>query len=250
MQVKQLLLLFYVCCFSFGVSAQVAYLESLENLKSQPLTEQINTSSSFAAAKKKGKGIKVLFGLKAGASTANLEANEVTFQNAGRQFTLAVDNNEFAYHLGVFTQVRLNKWNIQPEVLFRSARADYQLSELVSTEIISSIRSETYSYVDIPLMLAYRLGALRIQAGPVAKFYINSSTELIGIANLTQSYQDMDFGYQAGIGLDIWRLVVDLKYDRDIDPVGDHISFAGQQLDFNQTAGRFVFSIGYSFLSP
>jgi len=191
-----------------------------------------------------------MFGLKAGASTANIAADEVTFESAGRQFKLAVDQDEFSYHIGVFGQVRLNKWTIQPEVLFRSARSDYMLSEFVSGTFITSIRKENYSYVDVPLMIAYRIGALRLQGGPVAKFYIDSKTELTDIDNFSESYQQVDFGYQAGIGLDIWRLVIDLKYDRDLDDVGDHMIFNSEPLKFNSKAGRFLFSIGYSFLSP
>jgi len=137
--------------------------------------------SAYMAIDKNSSGRKLMLGLRAGAATANIAADEVTFQNAGRQFKLAADNNEFSYHLGVFAQFRMNKWAIQPEVLFRSARSDYMLSEFVSTEFVTSIRTEQYAYVDVPVMLAYRLGALRIQAGPEAKFYITSSTEFVGI---------------------------------------------------------------------
>jgi len=251
---KQALLLLGACCFVFLVQAQEVRLSSVSDFtikNSEGTSDQSSrkTEAFFAAKRKKG-GIKFLFGIKAGASTANIVADEVSFENGSRQFTLTVDNNEFSYHLGVFGQVRLNNWAIQPEVLFRSARADYKLSEFITGEFVTSIRTENYAYVDVPLMFAYRVGALRVQAGPVAKFYIDSSTELLGFTDLTQSYQQVDLGYQAGIGLDFWRLVIDLKYDRDLDDIGDHMSFAGEQLRFNSKAGRFVFSLGYSFVSP
>ena len=208
------------------------------------------SSTNLMFARKSNNSSKVMFGLRVGAATANIAADEVTFENAGRQFKLVADNKEFSYHLGVFAQFRMNKWALQPEVVFRSAKADYMLSEFVTTEFISSIRTENYAYVDVPVMLAYRLGALRIQAGPAAKFYITSSTEFVGIAEFSESYQKVDFGYQAGIGLDIWRFIVDLKYDGDIEKVGDHMSFGGQSIDFGTQAGRFLFSIGYSLVKP
>ncbi|MFK8055589.1 MAG: porin family protein [Saprospiraceae bacterium] len=252
---KLALTLLLVCTCFLVANAQVEPFLRVSEMTSKRVSVDLesfteNDSWGYVAGKKNAKGLKFLFGLKAGASTANIAADEVAFENAGRQFKLAVDQNEFSYHIGVFGQLRLNHWAIQPEVLFRSAKADYMLSELISTEFVTSIRTEKYAYVDVPLMIAYRMGALRVQAGPVAKFYIDSSTELIGVANLTQSHKQIDLGYQAGIGLDIWRLVVDLKYDRDIDPVGDHMQLAGEPLNFNSTAGRFVFSIGYSLVSP
>lgn len=242
-------LLFLVTVFSLSF-AGFGQIASVDHLFSEGNLTKSEASRSMLLAGKNKSGFQFLFGLKAGASTANIAADEVDFTNAGRQFKIAVEENEFSYHLGVFSQFRVNNWTIQPEVLFRSSRSDYAFSEFVTSEFVTSIRTEKYAYVDVPLMFAYRVGALRLQAGPVAKFYIDSSTELIGIAEYSESFDQVEFGYQAGIGLDIWRFVVDLKYDRDLDNIGDHMSFAGQTVDFNAKAGRFLFSVGYSLLKP
>ena len=193
---------------------------------------------------------KLLFGFRAGVATANLATEEIDFQNAGRQFKVAVNDTEFGYHLGLFAHIRLNNWVIQPEVLFRSARTDYLLSEFVSGEFIRSVRTEKYAYLDAPLLLAYKLGPLRLQGGPVGRFYLDSSSEFLGIAEFKENYKDFELGYQAGIGFDLWRFIIDLKYDGDLDRVGDHITFAGEPLGFDERAGRFMFSIGYSLIRP
>ena len=245
---KNAFLLAIAICICAAAAGQEVTLEPYRS--ENTFSEFGQHSNALLAVEENKGGLKFLFGLKAGVASANLDADEIDFTNAGRQFRLAVQDNEFSYHLGVFGQIRINNWSLQPEVLFRSSRADYMLSEFVSTEFVTSLRTEKYSFVDVPIMLAYRFGALRLQAGPVARFYIANSSELVGIADFSESFEQVEYGYQAGIGLDIWRLVIDVKYDRELDDIGDHISFGGQSIDFNKKAGRFLFSVGYSLLKP
>jgi hypothetical protein len=52
---------------------------------------------------------------------------------------------------------------------------------------------------------------------------------------------------QAGAGLDIWRLVVDVRFEGNLTRLGDHMYFAGEKVTFSQRPTRWLLSVGYAF---
>jgi len=52
-------------------------------------------------------------------------------------------------------------------------------------------------------MLGAKLGPVRLNAGPAARLLINSPKDLITDPDFKAMYNDLTFGYQAGIGVDI-----------------------------------------------
>jgi len=96
-------------------------------------------------------------------------------------------------------------------------------------------------------MMGFKFGPLRLQGGPVGHVFLNSTSELFDIEGYDQKFDEMTFGYQAGVGLDIWKLVLDVKYEGNFNKTGDHIVFAGQQFNFDQTPGRLLVSVGFAF---
>ena len=124
----------------------------------------------------------------------------------------------------------------------------YNLSEeIFDTGIISSIRSESYNNLDIPLMVGIKVGPFRLQGGPVAHIFLNSSSDLTAISGYSQKFKDASYGIQGGIGLDIHKVRLDFNYETNISLFGDHINIDGQPYDFDQRPGRLVASIGVKF---
>jgi len=189
----------------------------------------------------------VKFGVRAGVSSTDLASKSFRVENQDVPFSVMIKNANYGYHLGLFLQAGGEKFFIQPEILFNSSSVDYTLSEEDMGGVVNTVFKETYNDIDIPVMLGYRLGLLRLQGGPVGHFHINSSSELTDVSGYEEKFKTFTYGYQAGVGLDIWRLVIDAKYEGNFNNFGEHFTFSGQEFDFDQSPARVVVSVGLSF---
>lgn len=122
-------------------------------------------------------------GIKGGVTTYNMELGDflVTNGDAAEDFGLAVEDAKFGYQFGLW--VRLGKGlHLQPELLFSTNKVEYAVTDGSNT----FIEEETYANIDVPIMAGIKLGPLRAQAGPVARFFIGSDDKL---ANVIDSYE-------------------------------------------------------------
>ena len=186
-------------------------------------------------------------GLRLGVTTSDLDTEEIRFASAGKDFGLALEEARYGYQGGLLLQLRAGNWIIQPEVLFNAEGSDYRLREFTDAGVISTLREERYQYLDVPLMLGYKVGPLRLQAGPVGHAFISSRSELEGVADYEAVFDNFSFGYQAGVGLDLWKVLLDFKYQGDVSGVGDHLRFGGRTVEFSERPGRLVIGVGWSF---
>lgn len=187
-------------------------------------------------------------GIKTGISSTDLSPKTILINNSGNDMTLTINEANYGFHFGLYTRVTIANIFIEPSFLFNSSSVDYNLSEeIFDAGIISNIRSESYNNLDIPLMVGIKIGPFRLQGGPVAHIFLNSSSDLTAINGYAQNFKDASYGIQGGIGLDIFKVRFDFNYETNLSLFGDHINIDGQPYDFDQRAGRLVASIGVKF---
>ncbi len=191
----------------------------------------------------------VKFGVRGGLSSTDLKPGSflITNQATAEAFTLSTREADYGYHLGVFLQAGGKKFFIQPEILFNSSSVSYNLESGGAGDLVSNVFNETYHNIDIPFMLGFKMGPLRLQGGPVGHVHINSSSELTDFQGYEEKFETFTYGYQAGLGLDFWKFVLDLKYEGNFSNFGDHFNFFGTQYNFDNRPGRIVASVGIAF---
>lgn len=179
----------------------------------------------------------------------DISANELIIKDKNdiNQLGISVNAADYGVHLGFFAQARLGKFFIQPEVLFNSNSVEYKLNDFTDASTISTIKKESFQNLDLPVMIGAKFGPLRLQAGPVGHVFIDSKSQLFDIEGYAQNFENMTWGYQAGIGLDLWKIILDLKYEGSFNDFGDHMVFDGKSYSFNDSPGRFVASVGIAF---
>ena len=97
-------------------------------------------------------------------------------------------------------------------------------------------------------MIGVKLGPVRINAGPSASVLINSPKQLIDDTDYESLYKAMTFGYQAGIGVDLLKMItLDVRYEGSLNRFGDEISTGGQTFNLDSRANAFLFSVGLKF---
>jgi hypothetical protein len=189
------------------------------------------------------------FGIKAGVGTTQLEFSDfdVFKPNGGDSLNLKLNNVGLGVHFGFTSRIPLGKMFLQPEVLFNSASSNFKLKDYRNPNQADRIIKETYYSLDIPLELGLKMGWFRIQAGPVGHVFISSESELTNISGFETKFNQMDFGYRAGFGIDMKSIWLDFRYEGNFENYGDHIVYAGRKYNFSNRPERFLASLSYIF---
>ncbi|HEY5469886.1 MAG TPA: outer membrane beta-barrel protein, partial [Bacteroidales bacterium] len=145
----------------------------------------------------------VKFGLKAGISTTNLSMADIkTLTSGNTSYTVdAVTSAKYGFHGGAFVRFTLLGIYLQPELLFTTRTNEYSIKNVTNGQTsAASIVKQNFNKLDIPVLLGFKLGPLRVNAGPVGSLLINSPKDLISNPDFKNNYSKMTIGYQAGLG--------------------------------------------------
>ncbi len=180
------------------------------------------------------------FGAKAGYNTSLGFNQNWDFSSSSINFKNDLANG---FHLGLFARVGRSIY-VQPEVYYKLSIYEQDLG--VGDLPYKKIKAST---IDIPVLLGWAVlnrdaFKIRIMAGPT--FSINAgSTDVDDYwGSIKAEAKSTRVGLDAGIGLDIWRITVDLRYN-----------LMGDLYDFTDGAGTtdinvkpnnsFALSVGY-----
>jgi hypothetical protein len=194
----------------------------------------------------------VKFGLKAGVSTTNLSmAHLKTLTSGNTTYTVdAITTAKYGFHGGAFVRLTLLGIYLQPELLFSTRTNEYTVSNTTNLQsITSSVAKQSFNKLDIPVMLGFKLGPIRVNAGPVGSLLINSPKDLITDVNFKNNYSKMTIGYQAGLGFDLLNfLTFDLRYEGSLKKYQNQIeNLAKTKVNLDDRPNAFVFSLGLMF---
>jgi hypothetical protein len=189
------------------------------------------------------------FGLKAGVSTTSLSMPTIkTISSGTTSFTVdALTNAKYGFHGGAFVRMTFFGVYVQPEFLFSSRTNEYTVQN-VQTQV-SSVVKQNFNKLDIPVMLGFKLGPLRVNGGPVGSFLINSPKDLIVNPEFKSRYSTMTVGYQAGLGFDLLNMLTfDLRYEGSLKKYQNQIQNAtGTNFNLDDRPNAFLFSLGIMF---
>ena len=187
-------------------------------------------------------------GIKAGISSSDIDASDLVITNRGDidELGIAIDDANFGFNFGLFAQAKIANFFIQPELIFNSNSVDFRITDFTKPSSIGEIKNESYQYLDIPVLMGLKAGPLRIGAGPVAHYFLNSTSELFDFEGYDQKFEDLTWGWVAGAGLDLGKIHFDVRYEGNFGNFGGHMNFFGERLDFDTAPSRFSLQLGIS----
>ncbi len=187
-------------------------------------------------------------GVKAGLSSTQLITEGILLQNQENDsYQLNVNHVDYGIHFGLYGRISLANIFLEPSFLLNSNQVNYQLDEFNESGIFSSLQSESFQHLDIPLLIGFKTGILKIQGGPVAHIYLNNTSALGNINGYEEKFETANYGYQFGVGLDIWRFRLECNYEGNLHKFGDHITVDGNQYSFSAKPARIISTLGYAF---
>jgi hypothetical protein len=156
-------------------------------------------------------------------------------------FSLSKENysaeNILSYHAGAFGRVGFGRIFIQPEVYFNSRGGEIFKDEINPVNVASKF---DFSTVDVPLLAGIKLFKsdfvnVRAMGGPLFSFVTAKEVEgsRIGVDDFRNNF----YGWQYGIGLDLWFVTLDARFENSRNSVI-------QTSDFNVRSNLFLLSAG------
>ncbi|MGJ1261286.1 porin family protein [Sphingobacterium spiritivorum] len=126
------------------------------------------------------------------------------------------------YQAGLWARVGAAGFHVQPEAYFtgKKIKGEYQ-TENGSTE------NGTFDLttIDVPVLLGTRVGlgpiGVRFQAGPVFAFKVSEGGSLSKYTDFA-NYKKASTGIIGGIGADITKFTVDLRYEHGLSSLSDN----------------------------
>lgn len=189
-------------------------------------------------------------GVRAGIISVQDFGNPLTVLDEVGQEVLEVGlkNAKIGYTGGLVLQFQFGSFLLQPEVLYSYNQYEYNVDDdPLNPMQPPGTAQESYQYLDVPLLLGFKLGPLRLQAGPEGHLYLNSTSDLTDLEFYKENIDDFTLGWTGNIGLDIWNLMLDVRYCGNLTSLGTSFQVGEQEFAFDERPSRWVFSLGILF---
>jgi len=194
----------------------------------------------------------IKFGIKAGVSTSSLSMADLkTVTSGNTSYTVdALTSAKYGFQGGFFMRVTLFGVYIQPELLLTTRSNEYTVTDITNSNApVATVVKQNFNKLDIPVMVGFKLGPIRLNAGPSGSILINSPKELINSPDFKNLYSRMTIGYQAGLGFDLLKtLTVDLRYEGNLKKYQNQIeNLTGSKVNLDDRTNSFILSLGIMF---
>lgn len=150
----------------------------------------------------------IQLGLKGGLGFSNLKGENGDWLDA---------STRTGYQAGVWTRIGGAGFHVQPELYITGKSSEAKVVE----GGIDRKGKMSFTSLDLPVLLGTRVGlglaGLRIYAGPVVSFVFdkNISNTLKRVTDF-DDYKNQQWAITGGVGLDVSRLRVDLRYEHGL----------------------------------
>ena len=178
-------------------------------------------------------------GPKVGFTSSRLSLEEARQVRAGA--------STIGFQAGIFTRFSFLGLYAQPELLFSQSGGQIEIQDQAS-ENFNQIQELTYNKIDLPVMLGFHMGSVfRINAGPSFSLILGQDARTEGTtAEVRNNYENATVGYQIGAGLDIGKLVLDVRYEGGLSKLGDSVQLGGRRFDTDYRDN--IFSVAFGFM--
>lgn len=202
------------------------------------------------------------YGIRGGINSGTVLASESVFpvEPAGSspavpdEYEIEYRTGSLGFHIGGVVQYYFENFFVQPELLFSQMKNDIQITfnrwvpeegGLGYWDSNEERGVQKFRKLDMPLMLGYRVGPLRILAGPMASVMLGTTFDNLDNMSLDQHFTSGYFGYQAGLGLELASLNIDVKYEGALGNFGSGLTVNTHSFEMDQKLSQWILTIGF-----
>ncbi|MZP83307.1 MAG: outer membrane beta-barrel protein [Bacteroidales bacterium] len=194
------------------------------------------------------------YGIKGGVNSSKVKVDKtmlvgITTTEGTKDYLIEQGYSKLGFHAGVFGRIQALGIFIQPELLYTQTNGQLNIfDQSILQNPPKQIVDLKFSKFDIPVMVGKKFGPAKVFLGPVASFVISDKSnfdEILSVEKATNELKKAVFGYQAGIGLDIFKLAtLDIKYEGNLSKLGNSINIGNREFNFDQRNPQIIFSLG------
>ncbi len=178
-------------------------------------------------------------GLKAGFNSTKIKISDFTSKDNLEDIK---NNAKSGFLFGAYGKLRLlGGLSFQPELYYAKKTSEMKANYNNTWETSDN----TFHTWDVPLLANLKLVDLSLiklygVAGPVASFISKTKTDF---PDELDGFKNTNWTFQAGAGVEIWRLTADVRYEWGLSDISDLADYnIGQRTDI------LTFSIGYKLI--
>ena len=186
------------------------------------------------------------YGIKGGVGFSSLTINDITNISSGSDvYDLLTGDGVTGYHLGMQSRVKIAMIFLQPELYWNAGGGTLeQVVDGGATEILEV----KWNRIDIPLLVGAKLGPVRFNIGPVGSLVVSESNDGSSADFDYELYQStMNWGWQGGIGVELWKLSLDVRYEGSLSDLSDSVPDELQGFNMDPRPSQWIISAGFWF---
>ena len=175
-------------------------------------------------------------GVKAGVNLAKLNAD------------FASEENRLGYQIGAWARIGGASFYVQPEAYIGSKGNKFISITQVNGNEVAAEGKVKFTTLDVPILLGTKFGAknlnFRLMAGPVISFILDENSSFSSAyqqATDFDNYKNQALGLQAGAGVDVGNISVDLRYEAGLSNIS-------KSEKYSQKPNLFQLSLGFKIL--
>jgi len=186
------------------------------------------------------------YGIKGGIGFSSLKINDLTGISDGSDvYDLITGNGVMGYHLGFQTRIKIAMIYFQPELYWNTGGGTL---EQVVNGGVTEVLEVKFNRIDIPLLVGAKLGPIRLNIGPVGSYVISETNEGSTGDFDYQLYMDsMNWGWQGGIGVDLLKLSLDVRYEGSLSDLSDSVPEFLEDYNMDPRPSQWIITLGYWF---
>jgi len=205
----------------------------------------------------------IKFGLTAGTliSSTNISCSGAGTISSGvtNDFQIESSSDRVGLQGGIVAQIKLGDMFIQPGIILSGLNSKIKISYLANKQT-NIYLYQHYTNLSVPVIVGYKVGMFRFGVGPVANFilqrdHLSSLKFTSSSSDLTESikfkYHIATIDYQFDLGVDVWKLAFDLKFQGNASKLGNGMTIndgtESAIFTFDTRVNQWSLGVGYFF---
>ena len=186
------------------------------------------------------------WGVKGGLGFSSVKITDITgIQEGSDVYDLVTGESVMGYHLGVQTRIKIAMVYVQPELYWNAGGGTVkQVVDGGATELLNV----KFNRIDIPVLAGVKLGPVRLNIGPMASLVVGEESDLTLLHPDLEMYKNsLTWAWQGGIGVDVWKLSVDIRYEGPLSDLSSVIPDDLVQYTYDPRPKQWLLSVGFWF---
>lgn len=178
------------------------------------------------------------FGLRLGAGVSQLRVNN--FDADATWESIESGDLQLSYHGGLYAKFKFGAFFFQPELLYAQIQQEAQMNSRTPGGPSLSIPLD-FQKIEVPLLLGSQIGPVRLMVGPTFSILISDRS-----GNFNEDLKAATVGYQAGLGVQLGNLSVDLRYDAQLSQTADQLLVDRSSYAADLSGHQFMLCLGFA----